>query len=334
MLRTVTLLLAFVCVIGSTAPAARTTSSRGADIAFDPRTRTVSVTFSVLDPNGTFVPNLRPQNFAVYEDGVRQRNATIDVEHAAVTMAVLLEGGGRYQQLNKILGTEVPYVGRAVLDVLGKDDRVAVFGYASDVRTLADFEPPHPELELLFDRLPVPGFSEANLHDALIHVIERTQPAPGRRAVLVISTGLDTFSRATFDEVLTAAQRAGTPVYSIGLAGFVKRTVIDTSGPLAKVDWKAANDRLTALARISGGRTYLRDNHLEIAPIYDDLMEHLRVRYVITYVSPNDASGGPPRTVRVEVVNPPTGAPVRAVGTTGGTRATPARISVQGTYAP
>jgi hypothetical protein len=73
------------------------------EIKFTPGTRTVTIDLQVQDPNGYFLPNIRKENFAVYEDGVRQKLETVQVEHAPVSVALLLEFGGRYHELNKTL---------------------------------------------------------------------------------------------------------------------------------------------------------------------------------------------------------------------------------------
>src|ERR1700676_5045519 len=74
------------------------------DIHFAPATGMVTMKLLVQDPNGYFIPNLRRDNFAVYENGVRQNNATVEVEHAPVTLGVLLEFGGRTPGLNRLMG--------------------------------------------------------------------------------------------------------------------------------------------------------------------------------------------------------------------------------------
>src|SRR6202035_5027723 len=108
-----------------------------------------------------------------------------------------------------------------------------------------------------------------------------------------------------------------TPVYCISLAGLVQRTLVDPASPLSKIDWSRANTQLKTLARVSNGRTYLRDAVLDIPAIYDDLMEHLRVRYVITYTSSGGHSGGSMRRVRVALVDPRTGGPLRVTDAAG-----------------
>lgn len=294
--------------------------SFGVPVAAVPRT----VVVSVEDPQGNLIPNLHPENFAVYENGVRQSDVTSKVVHAPITLAVLIEGGGRYQAVNRILGTEVPYLIHPLADALIQEDRVGTFAYTDSVRILADFPQAHQALDSVVTSIPAPGFSEANLFDALMTVFNRLHDVEGRKAILLISTGLDTFSRATLDQVVADAQRSGTSVYCIGLGGVVERGNVGSTGPIAKINWAQASERLKALARRSGGRAYVRDVDIDVPAMYDDMMEHLRVRYALTYGS--STSDGSAKDIRVELVDPRTGAPLRVTDASG--KAVTARVTV------
>jgi VWFA-related protein len=296
-------------------------------VSFDRRSRAVTVTLSVHDANGYFVPNLRRENFAVYEDGRRQTNVTVEIEHAPVTLALLLEGGGRYQQLNREIATEIRWVVRPLLGSLGRRDKVAVFSYADTLTTLMDFDRPLADLEPTLDRLAPPGFSEANLYDALIALLDRMKAVEGRKAILLASSGIDTFSRASFEDVLAAADRSRTPVYTIDLSGVVTQLV--DSGPLARFNWVRAREQLRTLARSTGGRAYERASVVDAVTIYDDVMEHLRIRYVITYVPDGPALEGARHAVRVELIDR-NGAPLRIVDAAG--RSVAARVIAQASY--
>jgi Ca-activated chloride channel family protein len=289
-------------------------------------TRTVVV--SVQDPQGRLIPNLRPENFAVYENGVRQRDVTADVAHAAITLSVLLEGGGRYQTINKILATEIPYLVRPLADALVPDDKVGVFAYTETLRTLGDFPQAHTALDSLITGIPAPGFSEAKLFDALVVLFDRLQRLGGRKAVLLISTGIDTFSHAKFEDAIAAAQRAATPVYVISLAGLVERTSIGSTGPITKIDWARTKERMQSLAQRSGGRAYSRDTEIEVPAVYDDMMENLRVRYVLTYPRSNLDPGT--AAIRVELIEPKTGAPLRVADAAGKSITPTVKISHDG----
>src|SRR6202047_986365 len=162
--------------VPSRPPAPLYTGEQGAqssEITFVPLSRTVTAKFHVEDPNGYFLPTLRRENVAVYEDGVRQTNVTVEVEHAPVSVALLMEFGGRYHELNKALGLEVPTIGRELLGVIGRDDRVAVFTYDAKLDTLVDFNQGHEVLDRVFNQLVAPNVSEADFYDALLATLNR-----------------------------------------------------------------------------------------------------------------------------------------------------------------
>jgi hypothetical protein len=71
---------------------------------------------------------------------------------------------------------------------------------------------------------------------------------------------------------------------------------------------------------------------VDLSPVYDDILENLKLRYVVTYRSSNSADGNTPRAVRVELVDPQTGGPLRIVDESG--RAVLAHIVVQDSYRP
>jgi hypothetical protein len=98
------------------------------------------------------------------------------------------------------------------------------------------------------------------------------------------------------------------------------------------IDWNNSNEQLKTLATSSGGRAYLVDTMPAMPDIYADIMENLRERYVIAYESPSPAGSQAARTVRVEVVDPATGAPLRMVDADGSPIAV--RISAEATYTP
>lgn len=82
----------------------------------------------------------------------------------------------------------------------------------------------------------------------------------------------------------------------------------------------------------SGGRLYSPDTMIDVSAIYDDIMENLRVRYVITYRSSSNADPRLPRTVRVELIDPNTGGPLEIVDQSGHTIR--ADVVLQASYIP
>jgi Ca-activated chloride channel family protein len=306
--------------------------SQQPEIEFASASRTVTIKLQVEDPNGYFLPNIRRENFAVYEDGVRQDNVDVEVEHSPVSIALLMESGGRYHELNGAIRGEVCQVGRQLLDVIGRDDKIALLRYNDRLETLADFNQGHEVLERVFDQFAPPVFSEANFYDALLETLDRMRNVGGRKAIIVVSSGIDTFSRATYEQVLEAAQSSGTPMYTIGLAHVMQResATIGVTAPFARIDWSGAEKQLEMLARASGGRAYVLKSDDTVPAIYDDIMENLRVRYVVTYVSSHGERSGPPRRIRVELIDPKTGEALRMRDSNG--KPITAKVFVQESY--
>jgi Ca-activated chloride channel family protein len=302
------------------------------EIHYDPATGSVTMKLLVQDPNGYFIPNIRPENFAVYENGVRQNNVSVTIEHPPVTVGLLLEHGGRHPALNRDLNSEVSRAANQFLESLGGDDTAAVWTYADSVNQLADFTRDKPTLNHLVLELRPPDVSETNLWDALIFAINRTRPVAGRKAIVLVSSGIDTFSKSTYDDALKAARQADTPVYVFSLARVMQEDARLHGMTAVRLDWNGAEKKLQEIAVASGGRLYSPDNTIDLSAICGDIVENLKVRYVISYKSSNRGIPGTPRKVRVELVEAGTANPLRIVDNNG--RPVRARVIAEASYTP
>jgi Ca-activated chloride channel homolog len=307
------------------------------EIHFDPATRVVTIEMLVQDPNGYFIPNIRRENFAVYEDGVRQQAASVEIEHGAVSVGLLLEHGGRYQSLNDALNLAVSMAATQFLDEIGNDDEVAIWTYGDKVTEICRFSREHEAPREALSSLRAAPFSELNFYDAVVETLLRMpvmQVLTGRKALLVISSGLDTFSKATYQDALQAAGQSIMPIYAIDLDPFIRSraSLSSNSVPYARLDWPRAESRLQRIARASGGRMYALPPGLDLAGVYDDLMENLRVRYVITYKSTADPDTTSARIVRIELIDSRTGGPLRIVDASG--RSVGSKVIVEDSYVP
>ena len=96
------------------------------EIHYDPATHLVTLKLLVQDPNGYFIPNIRRENFVVYENGVRQQIDSVDLEDAPASVGLLLEFGGRYLPLNRVLGEETPRAAQQFVDAMTRQDSAAI----------------------------------------------------------------------------------------------------------------------------------------------------------------------------------------------------------------
>src|SRR5581483_7786825 len=203
---------------------------------------------------------------------------------------------------NKALAQQVPQAAHQLVDELGPKDRIAIFRYGDRVDQVADFSSGRETLDGLFIGLNKPEFSELNFYDALIATLDSMKKVNGRKAVILISSGVDTFSKASYEQALAAARDSGTPIYVINIGPGLRESVERTSnaGPYARLDWNRAAKELQEIAKACGGRVYVPDSIFHLSGVYDDLMENLRVRYVITYKPAVDTNTAAERVARVE----------------------------------
>jgi VWFA-related protein len=194
------------------------------------------------------------------------------------------------------------------LDEIGNDDEVAIRTYGDKVKEICGFSRGHDAPRAALSSLRAPPFSELNFYDAVVETLLRMpvmQVSTGRKVLLVISSGLDTFSKATYHDALHAAGQSGIPLYAIDLGPDIRSRASLSSNtvPYARLDWPRAEFGLQRIAQASGGRMYGLPPTLDLAGVYDDLMENLRVRYVITYKPTADPDTNGARTVRIELID-------------------------------
>ncbi|MGA3238535.1 MAG: hypothetical protein ABSG03_19745 [Bryobacteraceae bacterium] len=301
------------------------------EIRFDPATSTVTLKLLVQDPNGYFIPNIRRENFIVY--GVRQTNASVDVEHSPVALGLLLERGGRFPSLNRELVNNVSSASRELFHEIGDRDQIALWMYADQVQPLAGFAEGRTTLEQILVGLKPPDVSETNLYDALVAMPGLLHLPGGRPAIVVISSAIDTFSKATYQDAVAAAGRSRAPIYAISLAGPMKIAAEFQGSSVAQhLNWEDAEHKLQEICKTSGGRLYSPKTSLDLTAAYDDMMEDLKVRYVITYHSSSNKSPNVPRAIRVELVDPATGKPLQITSENG--TLVHAIVTLQETYTP
>jgi Ca-activated chloride channel family protein len=304
------------------------------ELQFDSSTGTVGLKVLVQDSNGYFIPDIRRDNFAVYENGVRQHNLNVEVERAPASVALLMEYGGRLPGVSRDVAAEALRAGYHLLEALGKDDKLAAYIYSDKVQKVADFSTDHEIMETRLFGLDPPQLSETNLYDAVITTNAQIKPLPGYKAMVLLSSGVDTFSKVSLEDVLQIVEKSPTPVYSVSLVPAMRAdlNVMGGTNSAARLDWSKADSNLQTLSVASGGREYIPDPTMDLSAIYDDLLENLKVRYVITYKSSSSGSLDFPRKVRVVLIDPATGSPLRIIDANG--NPIHAKVIVQDSYTP
>ena len=274
---------------------------------------TVTVDTAVVDNKGHFIPGLKKEFFRVLEDGVPQKVTGYSLGEAPMTIAMVIEFSAAYQQYYSSGWFQTLQATYGFVQTLKPEDYLAVIAYDLRTEILSDFTIDRSQTSEALQRLRIPGFSESNLYDAVVDTAERMQDIEGRKAIVLISSGMDTFSKLTFDKTRRRLQDAGVPVYTIGLLQ-AQREMADGAGMLgniARLDFLQADNQMRTFANETGGMSFFPRFDAEFPVIFRNIAEALRTNYVLTYNPSNQAHDGKVRRIKVELVNPETNEAVR-----------------------
>lgn len=265
-------------------------SSALASAVFDPATHMVTVKATAPATAWDATATIGPRSLLVYEDGVRQSIADVKLLHSPLSIGLLLENGGRYRALNEIIAQNVSDAARDLMGAVDPDDHVQLWTYADNVQPMElPSSSASPGVHTYQLNVPVPPSSESNLFDALMTTIPQVAQLPGRKVLIVVSSGYDSFSNASFFDVLQKASTSGVPVCVINIARWVQSNVIvsgaDSQNPYASIRSDQDTARLKKLAEVSGCRALAPDSSLALPALYDELLGNLRLEYDIHYRS-------------------------------------------------
>ncbi len=269
----------------------------------------VSVDVSVLDNKGNFIPNLPRGSFRVLEDNVPQQIKSFGKSTAPMTVCLLIEFSGKFQWYGGQTWYQTLAAAYGFAQTLKPEDYVAVIAYDFKEEILSDFTTDKRQTYEALQRLRIPGFSEANLFDALADTEQRMSKIEGRKAILLMSSGIDTFSKLTYDKARKVIQDAGVPVYAIGLMQALR--IMSRGGD--NVSFLQADNQMNTFARETGGKAFFPRFYGEFPSIFQGISESLRNQYSIGYEPSNKAHDGKFRKIKVELVNPATNEPLRVV---------------------
>jgi Ca-activated chloride channel family protein len=285
----------------------------GVPATFSTEAVTVSVDVAVLDSKGHFIPKIPRGNFRIYEDNVPQQVTGYSMGEAPMTVCLVVEFSNRFQQFYSETWYQTLAAAYGFIDTLKPDDYLAVIAYDIRPEILSDFSTNRKDAEEAMSRLRMAAFSEANLFDALVYTAERMQDIEGRKAIVVLSSGIDTFSQLTFDKTRRALQEAGVPIYSVGLMQAIRAIYEGYMSPIQQLDFLQADNQLRTFSKETGGMAFFPRFYGEFPGIFQAISDSLRNQYVLTYTPSNQARDGKFRKIRVELVNPENNQPLRIV---------------------
>jgi VWFA-related protein len=269
----------------------------------------VTVPVLVTTKNGQFISNLKKENFKVFEDGVPQTINDFKIEQAPITAVMLIEFASTTYPL-LIDALRASYI---FASTLKKDDWVAAIDYDMKPEILVDFTQDKNAVMAGLNTLRMPGFSETNLFDALYDTLDRMDRIEGHKYIILISTGLDTFSKLNLNQITQKVKTThDVTIFPISI-GWLLREYCETHGctgfshgmssyGMASIDWLQADNQMQTFAKLTGGRFYQPRFEGDMVDAFKDISGDIRNQYTITYHPTNAKLDGSYRKLKVEVV--------------------------------
>lgn len=263
----------------------------------------VTLDVSVVDNKGQFIPGIPGGNFRVLEDNVPQQLRKVDMGEAPLTIAMVIEFSNHFQQMYSWAWFQTLDLTWSFASTLKPEDYCAVIAFDIKPEILSDFTTNRMQTQEALHRLTIPAWREANMFDAVVDTAERMSGIEGRKAILLITSGVDTFSKLTYDQTRKRLQEAGVPVYAISLMGMQREMSDPYMGPMQRMTFLQADNELKTFAKETGGAAYFPKFQGEYPQMFQQIHQALRNQYVLTYAPSNKAHDGTFRKLKVELVD-------------------------------
>jgi VWFA-related protein len=252
--------------------------------------------------HGDIIPGLKKENFRVTDEGVPQTITTFGPTEAPITTVMLLEFSSRgYYNFFSYYSR---YWSDAFLPQLKPKDWVALETFDMRTHIETDFTQNKDEVRNAIYHLYFPGFSESNVFDAILETVDRLKDVSGKKSILVLASGVDTFSKHTLDQTMKELRGSDVTIFCVGL-GKLYTNFLETHGSLGShMNYLQAENQLRTFANETGGFAWFPQFDGEIPGIMQSVAAFLRHQYSLSYSPSNGAKDGKFHKVKVELVAP------------------------------
>lgn len=251
--------------------------------------------------HGDILTGLKKENFRILDDGVPQSITNFAPTEAPITMVVLMQFSGNAYGW---FAAYARYWADALFPNLQQKDWVALETFDMKTRLEVDFTQDKEEVRNAIYHLYFPGFSESNVFDALLETTERLKDVKGKKSILLLASGVDTFSKHTLDQTIKGLRGSDVTIFCVGL-GKTWTNYLETQGYLgANMSYLQAENQLKTFSQETGGYAWFPQFDGEIPGIFKDVAAFLRHQYSLSYSPSNGAKDGKFHKVKVELVAP------------------------------
>jgi VWFA-related protein len=272
----------------------------------------VVVDVSVLGRDGNFYSGLTQQDFRVLDNGVEKPVLFFAPVDAPAHVAILVETGPAVF----LIHDQHMLALSSMLDGLAPDDEAALFAYADTARQILPFTADKTALRnSIDDSQYTMGMDRLNFYDSLRSVVDGLPAGPEKKAIVVLSTGLDDSPSNHWDLLERRLRADDAVIFAVGLGGSLRGDApakpakkTKKHGPATPADsgqtpaFANADKALRSLAQITGGRVYFPQTPEDFAPAYREIAAAVRHQYLVGIAPDHD---GAFHRLSIKVADPP-----------------------------
>lgn len=259
--------------------------------------------------HGDILTGLKKENFRILDEGVPQTITNFGPTDAPITMVVLMEFSN---VANGWFAAYAKYWADALFPNLKPQDWVALVTFDMNPRTEVDFTQNKEEVRNAIYHLYFPGFRESNIFDALLDTLDHLKDVQGKKSILVLASGIDTFSKHTLDQTMKRLRQSDVSIFCVGVAKPLMNRMQARGYDGASMTVLQAENQLKTFAQLTGGYAWFPQFDGEIPGVLHDATAFLRHQYSISYSPTTGAKDGKFHKVKVELVGPD-GSPLTVV---------------------
>jgi Ca-activated chloride channel family protein len=241
---------------------------------------------TVVDRRGRPVPDLKREDFQVAEDGTPQKVRRFDlVKDVPIYAGVLLDtSASMAERLDDAVRGALGFFEK----VITPKDRASVITFNGKPNLAVRFTNDRGVLAGGLANLTAEGTTA--LYDSIIYALYTFGGIKGKRAIVLLTDGMDEGSRYKFNDALDYARRTGVTIYSVGI--HLEPNEMDV------------RSKLQRLAEETGGRFFFIERASELDKVYAAVEADLRTQYLLAYESTQQGDREKFRTVEVKVDRP------------------------------
>ena len=273
----------------------------------------VALNITVTDGDKRYVTGLKPEEFAVYEDGVQQSVQFFEARQVPLDLIVLLDASSSMTDKMDV----VREAAMGFLRTLRETDRGAVVTFSDGVDIAQPLTGDRELLEGAVRRVQPRGATA--LYNALYVALKQFGRAAQntgdvrRQAIAVLSDGEDTSSLVSFEDVMALARKSGVGIYTIGLQS--KYTAL-RNGSAGRKYFSESDYSMKTLAQETGAQAFFPAAVSELRGIYAGIAQELSAQYSIGYSPTNTRADGRFRRIVVRITSRPELRPRARIGYT------------------